>query len=105
MLPCDSLPCESRLFSPRLTDPNEIRGRPCSLLLAGESSLTQNNLVPLARVVATHEVGCDPAIMGIGPADAIRGALRKAGLKLADMDLVEVHPVVRVIGQYIVSLT
>lgn len=37
-----------------------------------------------------HEVGCDPAIMGIGPADAIRGALQKAGLTLADMDIVEV---------------
>ena len=61
-----------------------------SLLLAGESALSQNNLAPLARVVTMHGVGCDPAIMGIGPADAIRGALQKAGLTLADMDIIEV---------------
>ncbi|CAM9365713.1 unnamed protein product [Ectocarpus sp. 12 AP-2014] len=62
-----------------------------SLLLAGESAVNQKQLTPLARVVATHEVGCDPAIMGIGPVNAIRGALQKAGLALADMDLVEVN--------------
>lgn len=61
-----------------------------SLVLAGESAIASNNLAPLARVVAWHEVGCDPAIMGIGPVDAIRGALTKAGLTLADMDIVEV---------------
>ncbi|CAM9768050.1 unnamed protein product [Scytosiphon promiscuus] len=62
-----------------------------SLLLAGESAVGQSKLTPLARVVATHVVGCDPAIMGIGPAEAIRGALEKAGLTLADMDLVEIN--------------
>lgn len=39
--------------------------------------------------------------MGIGPADAIRGALQKAGLSLADMDLVEVRFVVCVVGMLI----
>ncbi|CAM9455232.1 unnamed protein product [Pylaiella littoralis] len=62
-----------------------------SLLLAGESAIEGNKLAPLARVVATHEVGCDPTIMGIGPAAAIRGALKKAGLTLADMDLIEIN--------------
>lgn len=61
-----------------------------SLLVAAESAIEQYKLAPLARIVATHEVGCDPAIMGIGPVDAIRGALQKAGLTLADMDLIEV---------------
>lgn len=35
--------------------------------------------------------GCDPSIMGIGPVPAISGALKKAGLSLKDMDLVEVN--------------
>lgn len=61
-----------------------------SLLLAGESAVESHKLMPLARIVATHVVGCDPTIMGIGPAEAIRGALQKAGLTLGDMDLVEV---------------
>ena len=62
-----------------------------SLLVAGESTLAPNNITPLARLVAWDVVGCDPEIMGIGPAGAIRGALRKAGLSLADMDLIEVR--------------
>lgn len=63
--------------------------------------MEQNKLTPLARVVSTHVVGCDPAIMGIGPAEAIRGALQKAGagLTLADMDLVEVYHIACVIGR------
>lgn len=63
----------------------------CSLLVVGESALAPNNLTPLARLVAWDVVGCDPEIMGIGPAGAIRGALRKARLSLEDMDLIEVH--------------
>ncbi|CAM9744253.1 unnamed protein product [Ascophyllum nodosum] len=62
-----------------------------SLLVAGESTLAPNNITPLARLVAWDVVGCDPEIMGIGPAGAIRGALRKAGLSLADMDLIEIN--------------
>ncbi|CAM9177904.1 unnamed protein product, partial [Choristocarpus tenellus] len=60
-----------------------------SLIVAGESSLAPNALNPLARVVSWHEVGCEPSIMGIGPAEAIRGALQKVQLTLADIDIVE----------------
>ncbi len=46
---------------------------------------------PIARLVASAAVGVEPARMGLGPVPAIRAALAKAGLKLADMDLVEVN--------------
>lgn len=46
---------------------------------------------PLGRLVSWAFVGVDPAIMGIGPAPAIRKALERAGLTLDDMDLVEVN--------------
>ncbi|CAM9148058.1 unnamed protein product [Discosporangium mesarthrocarpum] len=62
-----------------------------SLVLASGEALGPNNLEPLAEVVSWHEVGCDPSIMGIGPAEAIRGALKKAELELEDIDLVEVN--------------
>lgn len=62
-----------------------------SLVVAGEAAVRDNSLKPLARMVAWHRVGCDPSIMGIGPVDAIRGALRAAGLSLNDMDLIEIN--------------
>ena len=45
----------------------------------------------LAEVVASAAVGCDPTVMGIGPVPAIKAALAKAGLKIEQMDLVEVN--------------
>lgn len=62
-----------------------------SLVVVGEAALAPNGIKPLARLVAWHEVGCDPSIMGIGPVNAIRGALDKAGLSLEDMDIIEVR--------------
>ena len=51
----------------------------------------ERGLVPLGRLVSWGTAGVDPNVMGIGPAPAIRIALKKAGLTLADMDLVEVN--------------
>ena len=48
-------------------------------------------LRPLARVVATSVAGGDPAVMGIGPVPATRKALARAGLAVADLDLVELN--------------
>ena len=48
-------------------------------------------LRPLARVVSTAVAGVDPAVMGIGPVPAVRKALGRAGLEVADLDLVELN--------------
>jgi 3-oxoadipyl-CoA thiolase len=48
-------------------------------------------LRPLARVVATAVAGVDPAVMGIGPVPATRKALARAGIDVADLDLVELN--------------
>lgn len=67
-----------------------VDGAACSLL-ASESFAKAKGLKPMARIVSWAYVGCDPKIMGIGPAPAARKALEKAGLKLDQMDLVEVN--------------
>ncbi|MFJ3406190.1 acetyl-CoA C-acetyltransferase [Promicromonospora sp. NPDC090134] len=48
-------------------------------------------LTPLARIVSTGVSGLSPEIMGLGPVDASRQALRRAGLTVDDMDLVEIN--------------
>jgi acetyl-CoA acyltransferase 2 len=62
-----------------------------SLLVASESAVKEQGLQPLSRIVAYSRVGCDPSIMGIGPVEAIREALKAAGLTLKDMDIVEIN--------------
>ena len=62
-----------------------------SSILMSASKAKELGAKPLARVVAYASVGCDPKIMGIGPAPAARKALERAGLTLAKMDLVEVN--------------
>uniref|UniRef100_A0A8R1HYC2 Uncharacterized protein n=1 Tax=Caenorhabditis japonica TaxID=281687 RepID=A0A8R1HYC2_CAEJA len=62
-----------------------------ALVVAGEEGVKAKNLKPLARIVAYAAVGCDPTIMGIGPAPAIREVLKKSGLKINDIDIFEVN--------------
>lgn len=62
-----------------------------SLLVASESAVKEQGLQPLSRIVAWSRVGCDPSIMGIGPVEAIREALKAAGLTLNDMDIIEIN--------------
>ena len=62
----------------------------CVIVATGDA-VKQHNLKPLARLVSWGVVGVPPEIMGIGPAPAIRQALKRADLSLADMDRIEVN--------------
>ncbi|HEY7784939.1 MAG TPA: acetyl-CoA C-acetyltransferase [Pyrinomonadaceae bacterium] len=62
-----------------------------ALVIAGEDYVKSRDLKPLGRIVSWAYAGVEPEIMGIGPVPATRMALEKAGLKLADIDLVEVN--------------
>jgi 3-oxoadipyl-CoA thiolase len=63
----------------------------CATLIASEQAAKQHGLTPKARVVALAAAGVPPRIMGFGPAPAMRKVLAKAGLKLADIDVIELN--------------
>ncbi len=62
-----------------------------ALIVAGDDAVKSKGYKPMARIVSYGWHGCDPAIMGIGPVEAVRLALRKAGWRLADVDLIEAN--------------
>ena len=62
-----------------------------AMLVASEDALKKYQLKPLARIVSSAVVGVEPRIMGIGPVYASNKALEKAGLKMADMDIIELN--------------
>jgi acetyl-CoA C-acetyltransferase len=62
-----------------------------ALIVAGDDAVKARGLKPMARIASYGWHGCDPAIMGIGPVEATRLALRKAGWKLDDVDLIEAN--------------
>jgi 3-oxoadipyl-CoA thiolase len=61
------------------------------LLLASEEAVKNYNLFPMATVVSMGVAGVDPAIMGLGPVPASQKAVYRAGLKLDDIDLIELN--------------
>lgn len=60
-----------------------------AMLIASEEAVKANNLRPKARIVSSGVVGVEPKIMGIGPVGASQKALKKAGLNLDQMDVIE----------------
>lgn len=62
-----------------------------AMLLASEEAVQKYNLKPLARIASMAVAGVDPAIMGIGPVPASQKALQRAGLTVADLDLIELN--------------
>ncbi|HEV8488898.1 MAG TPA: acetyl-CoA C-acyltransferase [Candidatus Limnocylindrales bacterium] len=62
-----------------------------AVLLVEAARARELGLRPMARVVSTAVAGVDPAVMGVGPVPATRKALERAGLTVADLDLVELN--------------
>lgn len=62
-----------------------------AMLLASQTAVERYGLKPMARVVSMAVAGVDPSIMGIGPVPATQKALSRAGLTVADLDLVELN--------------
>ena len=61
------------------------------IIVAGETAVTKFNLKPRAEIVAFGQSGIDPKVMGLGPVKAAGIALQNAGLKLSDMDYIELN--------------
>lgn len=62
-----------------------------ALLLASKMAIEKYDLQPKARILASAVAGVEPRIMGIGPVEASRKALERAGLTLADLDVLELN--------------
>lgn len=61
------------------------------LLLASEKAVKEHGLTPLCEIVEVGQGGVDPQYMGLGPVAAVRNVLNRSGLKLADMDVIELN--------------
>lgn len=61
------------------------------VMVVSEEAVKKYGLKPLAEIVAVGQGGVDPAYMGLGPVPAIRKALANAGMKLSQMDLIELN--------------
>jgi 3-oxoadipyl-CoA thiolase len=63
----------------------------CAVVLASDAAAKRHGLAPRARVIGMATAGVAPRIMGVGPAPATRKVLEKTGLKLSQMDVVELN--------------
>jgi acetyl-CoA C-acetyltransferase len=62
-----------------------------ALLIGSSAAGERHGLVPMVRILSAAAVGVAPRIMGVGPVEAIHKALARAGLSLADMDIIEIN--------------
>lgn len=62
-----------------------------AMLLTSNSYAQQQGIKPRARIRAMSVIGCDPSIMGFGPVPATELALKRAGLSLSDIDIIELN--------------
>ncbi len=62
-----------------------------AILVASENAVKEYSLKPLARIVSSAVVGVEPRIMGIGPVEASKLALKRAGLSLDDINIIELN--------------
>jgi len=63
----------------------------CALILASDAAVKKHKLTPRARVLGMATAGVAPRIMGVGPAPATRKVLEKTGLKLSQMEVIELN--------------
>ncbi|MCO4783761.1 MAG: acetyl-CoA C-acetyltransferase [Candidatus Cloacimonetes bacterium] len=62
-----------------------------AVVIVDEDTLKSLGLTPLAEITGWGVSGCDPAIMGIGPVDAVKKALKMSGSSVSDIDLIEAN--------------
>lgn len=62
-----------------------------ALIVAGDDAVKAKGLSPMARIASYGWFGCAPSVMGLGPIEATRVALKKAGWSVGDLDLVEAN--------------
>ena len=63
----------------------------CAMLIASEDAVKKYNLTPKARVVASAVAGVEPRVMGLGPIEATRKAINRAGISLDDLGVIELN--------------
>ncbi len=84
---------DTRKHEQRVTAANAsgINDGAAAILLASGEAVEKYGLKPMAKLIGWGQGGVDPKIMGVGPVPASRAALKKAGLTIDDMDLIEAN--------------
>ena len=62
-----------------------------ALIIGSEAAQEKLGIQPMAKIIASAAAGIEPRIMGAGPVDAIKLALKRANLTLDDMDIIEIN--------------